>query len=279
MFCIVSNRWNRVRDVAVARVAGLLAGLSAWRSALRARLAAGAPAGAIGTPSSVRRRGALLPLTCFMLTTCWLTSLPAQAWAANAGAPAQAGAHATPSIVVLGDSLSAEYGIDRDTGWVALMRKRLTQSALNYNVVNASISGETTEGGLTRLPAVLKRAHPSLVIVELGANDALRGVPLETTKANLRHIIEASQAIGAKVVVIGMRIPPNFGPDYAENFFNTFGALARQYQAGYVPFLLEGIADDPSQFQQDQIHPTAAAQPHLLDNVWPSVQPLLNGKS
>ena len=159
------------------------------------------------------------------------------------------------------------------------MRKKLTQSSLNYNVVNASISGETTEGGLTRLPAVLKRAHPSLVIVELGANDALRGVPLDTTTANLRHIIEASQAIGAKVVVIGMRIPPNFGPDYADKFYNTFGDLAKRYHAGYVPFLLDGIADDPSQFQADQIHPTAAAQPRLLDNIWPSVQPLLNGKS
>ena len=196
--------------------------------------------------------------------------------AANAASAASAShVPSSPSIVVLGDSLSAEYGIDRDTGWVALMRKRLAQSALNYNVVNASISGETTEGGLTRLPAVLKRAHPSLVIVELGANDALRGVPIATTTDNLRRIIEASEAVGAKVVMIGMRVPPNFGPDYAEKFYGTFGNLARQYHAGYVPFLLDGIADDPTQFQADQIHPTAAAQPRLLENVWPSVKPLL----
>ena len=214
-----------------------------------------------------------------VIAACTLAGLPVDAWAASATSSGKSNAQATPSIVVLGDSLSAEYGIDRDTGWVALMRKRLAQSALNYNVVNASISGETTEGGLTRLPAVLKRARPSLVIVELGANDALRGVPLDTTTANLRHIIEDSQAIGAKVVIIGMRIPPNFGPDYAEKFYNAFGQLAQHYHAGYVPFLLDGIADDPSQFQQDQIHPTAAAQPRLLDNVWPSVQPLLSGKS
>lgn len=211
-----------------------------------------------------------------LVTGFVLVCMPFGASAATAPA---SGANALPSIVVLGDSLSAEYGIDRDTGWVALMRKRLAQSALNYNVVNASISGETTEGGLTRLPAVLKRAHPSLVVVELGANDALRGVPIATTTDNLRKIIEASQASGAKVVVIGMRIPPNFGPDYAEKFFGTFGELAKQYHAGYVPFLLDGIADDPSQFQADQIHPTAAAQPRLLENVWPSVKPLLSAKS
>ncbi|WP_420813247.1 arylesterase [Pararobbsia silviterrae] len=204
-----------------------------------------------------------------------LACLSGHALAANTAAAASA---ASPSIVVLGDSLSAEYGIDRDTGWVALMRKRLAQSALNYSVVNASISGETTEGGLSRLPAVLARAKPSLVIVELGANDALRGVPLATTTDNLRKIIEASQAIGAKVVVIGMRIPPNFGPDYAQKFYDTFGALAKQYHAGYVPFLLDGIADQPSLFQADQIHPTAAAQPRLLDNIWPSVKPLLDGR-
>jgi acyl-CoA thioesterase-1 len=207
------------------------------------------------------------------LATAFLAFDMSAAHAASAASASHV--QSPPSIVVLGDSLSAEYGIDRDTGWVALMRKRLAQSALNYNVVNASISGETTEGGLTRLPAVLKRAHPSLVIVELGANDALRGVPIATTTDNLRRIIEASKAVGAKVVMIGMRVPPNFGPDYAEKFYDTFGDLAKQYHAGYVPFLLDGIADDPTQFQADQIHPTAAAQPRLLENVWPSVKPLL----
>jgi acyl-CoA thioesterase-1 len=248
-----------LRDVIAARTVSIVDGLAASRAAWR---------------------GAWLSLIC-VCVACVSFDAAAANSNVNPNAPAapSGGVKSLPSIVVLGDSLSAEYGIDRDTGWVALMRKKLTQSSLNYNVVNASISGETTEGGLTRLPAVLKRAHPSLVIVELGANDALRGVPLDTTTANLRHIIEASQAIGAKVVVIGMRIPPNFGPDYADKFYNTFGDLAKRYHAGYVPFLLDGIADDPSQFQADQIHPTAAAQPRLLDNIWPSVQPLLNGKS
>jgi acyl-CoA thioesterase-1 len=179
------------------------------------------------------------------------------------------------SIVVLGDSLSAEYGLDRDTGWVALMRKRLAQSAPDYNVVNASISGETTTGGKTRLPAILARVHPGAVIVELGANDALRGIPLTLSRSNLGSIIESSQAAGAKVLVIGMRIPPNYGPDYSEKFFQTFAELAKQYDTAYVPFLLDGLVDDPSLFQADQIHPTAAGQPRMLDNVWPALKPLL----
>jgi acyl-CoA thioesterase I len=178
---------------------------------------------------------------------------------------------------VLGDSLSAEYGLDRNTGWVALMRKRLAQSAPDYNVVNASISGETTTGGKTRLPAILARVHPTVVIVELGANDALRGIPLTLSTSNLGSIIESSQAAGAKVLVIGMRIPPNYGPDYSEKFFQTFATLAKQYHTTYVPFLLDGLTDDPSLFQADQIHPTAAGQPRMLDNVWPALKPLLKG--
>jgi acyl-CoA thioesterase I len=210
-----------------------------------------------------------------------LAGAPVDGIAASASASASASsssataAAAAPSIVVLGDSLSAEYGLDRDTGWVALMRKRLAQTELNYNVVNASISGETTEGGKTRLPAILARVHPAIVMVELGANDALRGIPLTLSTSNLAAIITASQAAGAKVVMIGMRIPPNYGPDYSEKFFHAFGQLAGQYHTAYVPFLLDGLVDDPSLFQSDQIHPTSAAQPKLLDNIWPVVRPLL----
>jgi acyl-CoA thioesterase-1 len=207
-----------------------------------------------------------------------VASVPVDGIAASGSAPA---AKAPPSIVVLGDSLSAEYGIDRDTGWVALLRKRLAQTApeysVAYNVVNASISGETTTGGKTRLPAILARTHPAIVIVELGANDALRGIPLALSNSNLSSIIESSQTAGARVVVIGMRIPPNYGPDYSEKFFQTFGQLAKQYHTGYVPFLLDGLVNDPSLFQADQIHPTAAGQPLMLDNVWLALKPLLKG--
>jgi acyl-CoA thioesterase-1 len=208
-----------------------------------------------------------------------MASLPVDGIAATASVPvSKTPAVAVPaSIVVLGDSLSAEYGLDRDTGWVALMRKRLAQSAADYNVVNASISGETTTGGKTRLPAILERVHPAIVIVELGANDALRGIPLTLSNSNLGSIIQSSQATGAKVLVIGMRIPPNYGPDYSEKFFDTFAQLAKHYRTAYVPFLLDGLVDDPSLFQADQIHPTAAGQPRMLDNVWPALKPLLKG--
>jgi acyl-CoA thioesterase I len=206
-------------------------------------------------------------------------SVPVDGIAATTSTPGSnaPASHAPASIVVLGDSLCAEYGLDRDTGWVALMRKRLAQSAPDYNVVNASISGETTTGGKTRLPAILARVHPGVVIVELGANDALRGIPLALSTSNLGSIIESSQSAGAKVLLIGMRIPPNYGPDYSEKFFQTFASLAKQYHTAYVPFLLDGLTDDPSLFQADQIHPTAAGQPRMLDNVWPALKPLLKG--
>jgi acyl-CoA thioesterase-1 len=231
-------------------------------------------------------RAAGLAAVCIAVVSA---GVPVDGIAATASVPASKGStskeptseglasKAPMSIVVLGDSLSAEYGLDRDTGWVALMRKRLAQSAPDYNVVNASISGETTTGGKTRLPAILARVHPGAVIVELGANDALRGIPLTLSRSNLGSIIESSQAAGAKVLVIGMRIPPNYGPDYSEKFFQTFAELAKQYHTAYVPFLLDGLVDDPSLFQADQIHPTAAGQPRMLDNVWPALKPLLKG--
>ncbi|HEX7936357.1 MAG TPA: arylesterase [Paraburkholderia sp.] len=182
---------------------------------------------------------------------------------------------AKPVIVVLGDSVSAEYGLPRDTGWVALMRQRLTNERIDYSVANASISGDTTSGGRARLPALMQRLKPSIVIVELGANDALRGVPLSTTEDNLRTIVEEAQQGHAKVVLVGMYVPPNYGPDYTQKFHGLYGQLAKQFRVPFVPFLLAGIADKPDMFQADQIHPTQQAQPVLLENVWPFVKPLL----
>jgi acyl-CoA thioesterase-1 len=186
---------------------------------------------------------------------------------------------ARPVIVVLGDSISAEYGLPRDTGWVALLRQRLTEERIDYSVANASISGDTTSGGRARLPALMQRLKPSIVIVELGANDALRGVPLATTEANLRTIIEEAQQGHAKVVLVGMYVPPNYGPDYTQKFHGIYGQLAKQLRVPLVPFLLAGIADKPDMFQADQIHPTQQAQPVLLNNVWPAVKPLLRASS
>ncbi|MBC8748171.1 arylesterase [Paraburkholderia podalyriae] len=202
-----------------------------------------------------------------------LVSLPLQAHAANAPEPAK------PVIVVLGDSISAEYGLPRDTGWVALMRQRLAQERIDYSVANASISGDTTSGGRARLPALMERLKPSIVIVELGANDALRGVPLSTTEDNLRTIIEQAQQGHAKVVLIGMYVPPNYGPDYTQKFHGLYGQLSKEFHLPLVPFLLAGIADKPDMFQADQFHPTQQAQPLLLNNVWPAVKPLLRTSS
>ncbi|MBB5415519.1 acyl-CoA thioesterase-1 [Paraburkholderia sp. JPY158] len=202
-----------------------------------------------------------------------LVSLPLQAHAANAPEPAK------PVIVVLGDSISAEYGLPRDTGWVALMRQRLAEERIDYSVANASISGDTTSGGRARLPALMERLKPSIVIVELGANDALRGVPLSTTEANLRTIIEQAQQGHAKVVLVGMYVPPNYGPDYTQKFHGLYGQLSKEFHVPLVPFLLAGIADKPDMFQADQIHPTQQAQPLLLNNVWPTVKPLLRTSS
>lgn len=180
-----------------------------------------------------------------------------------------------PSIVVLGDSISAEYGLARDTGWVALLRKQLAAQHFDYSVANSSISGDTTSGGLARLPVTLSRLKPKIVIVELGANDALRGVPLETTESNLRSIIDQSQAINAKVLIIGMYVPPNYGPDYSQKFHGVYVKLAAEKHTALVPFLLAGMENKLELFQADQIHPNAQAQPLLLNNVWPILKPLL----
>ncbi|KVZ09014.1 arylesterase [Burkholderia ubonensis] len=180
-----------------------------------------------------------------------------------------------PVIVVLGDSLSAEYGLPRDTGWVALLRQRLATERIDYSVANASVSGDTTSGGCARLPAVLARLKPAIVVVELGANDALRGVPLATTERNLREIVADAQRARAKVVLVGMFVPPNYGPDYTQKFHGIYTRLSKDLGVPLVPFLLAGIENRPDMFQADQIHPTRQAQGVLLDNVWPSLKPLL----
>ncbi len=183
-----------------------------------------------------------------------------------------------PVILVLGDSLSAEYGLPRDTGWVKLLADRLASAAGGggkYSVVNASISGETTSGGRNRLPALLKQHAPAIVVIELGGNDGLRGLPLAALRDNLQAMISASRAAGARVLLIGMDIPPNYGAEYADRFARTFGDVARAQKVALVPFLLKGFADQLDYFQADRIHPNERAQPRMLDNVWPALHPFL----
>jgi len=181
-------------------------------------------------------------------------------------------------ILIVGDSLSAEYGLARGTGWVALLEKRLADENILATVHNASISGDTTPGGRARLPALLTNLKPSVVVIELGGNDALRGLPLQGTEDNLRNMTEAAQKAGAKVLLVGMQVPPNYGRDYADRFSGLFAKVAKGEKAGLVPFLLKGVADVPDAanlFQPDRIHPKAEAHPALLNNVWPELKKLL----
>lgn len=183
-----------------------------------------------------------------------------------------------PLILVLGDSMSAEYGLARGTGWVALLGKQLAQSHPQAAVFNASVSGDTTAGGRSRLPALLAQRKPGIVVIELGGNDALRGLPLKNTEDNLVAMTEAAQKAGAKVLLLGMQVPPNYGSDYGKRFENLFTDVARTRKAAVVPFLLKGVADgaDPTRlFQADRIHPSAEAHPQMLANVWPELQKLL----
>ncbi|MEO1765892.1 arylesterase [Thiobacter aerophilum] len=186
-------------------------------------------------------------------------------------------AHAAvaPRILVLGDSLSAAYGLPQEAGWVALLQSRLKARKFPYQVVNASISGETTAGGRTRLPSLLAHYRPQVVILALGANDGLRGLDLEQTRGNLEAMIRAAKASGARLLLVGMKLPPNYGPAYTQRFHALYGSLARQHQLAFVPFLLEGLATRQDWFQADGLHPTAEAQPHILDTVWPVLEPLL----
>ncbi len=195
------------------------------------------------------------------------------AWAQSSKKPA-----AQARIVVLGDSLSAEYGLVRGTGWVALLEKRLSAEKIAASVINASISGDTTSGGRARLGALLKQHRPTVLVIELGGNDALRGLPLKNTQDNLSAMAQAAQKAGAKVLLLGMQVPPNYGRQYAEQFAQLFVSVAQKNKTALVPFLLKGIADRQDAtawFQADGIHPLAKAQPQMLDNVWPALRPLL----
>jgi acyl-CoA thioesterase-1 len=179
------------------------------------------------------------------------------------------------TILVLGDSLSAEYGLKRGSGWVALLELRLVREGQIAQIINASISGETTSGGRSRLPALLARHRPSHVIIELGANDALRGLPLQATQDNLSQMTQAAQQAGARVLLVGMEMPPNYGQDYAQRFAALYRTVAQARKIALVPFLLKGVADMPDAarlFQSDRIHPTEKAQPFMLDNVWPELK-------
>lgn len=187
-----------------------------------------------------------------------------------------ASAYSAPkTLLVLGDSLSAEYGLSRGSGWVALLENKLNTQKIDTAVVNASISGETTSGGLVRLPALLVRYKPAIVVIELGANDGLRGLPLAAAEANLRAMALQARQSGARVLLVGMRLPPNFGRSYTEQFFAMYGKLARECKAPLVPFMLEGVADKTELFQADRLHPLAAAHPTILANIWPSLLPML----
>jgi acyl-CoA thioesterase-1 len=202
---------------------------------------------------------------CFAVLVLWSSA------AANAYS-------ASKTVLVVGDSLSAEYGITRGSGWVALLEQRLKEQSLPASVVNASVSGETTSGGRTRLPALLSKHKPDVVIIELGANDGLRGLPVAAAESNLRAMVDASRKAGARVLLVGMRMPPNYGRDYADKFFAMYGNLSKDVKVPLAPFLLDGIAQKPELFQPDRLHPLAQAHPIILGNVWPYLQPILKAK-
>jgi acyl-CoA thioesterase I len=200
------------------------------------------------------------------------------AWAGTGLAAAPAKGRLRQLILVVGDSLSAEYGLARGSGWVALLERRLAQQGIEATVVNASISGDTTSGGRSRLAALLKLHQPTHVVLELGANDALRGLPLAMTHENLAQMAAAARQAGAQVLVVGMQVPPNYGRKYSDDFAALFAEVARSAKAALVPFLLKGVADAPDAetlFQADRIHPRAEAHPTMLGNVWPVLRPLL----
>lgn len=184
-------------------------------------------------------------------------------------------AHAAEKILVFGDSLSAGYGMAREQSWPALLQTRLIRAGYAYEVFNASISGETTAGGVSRLPVLLQQQRPRIVILALGANDGLRGLPVAQMRANLVAMTRQAKSAGARLLLVGMRLPPNYGPDYTRSFDATFATIAREEKIAWLPFLLEPIALDDHAFQADRLHPTAAAQPKILDHVWQALEPLL----
>ncbi|MGG5870968.1 arylesterase [Pseudomonas peli] len=179
------------------------------------------------------------------------------------------------TVLVVGDSISAAFGLDTRQGWVALLEKRLAEEGFDHRVVNASISGDTSAGGAARLPALLAEHQPELVIIELGGNDGLRGQPPAQLQQNLAAMVQASQQKGAKVLILGMQLPPNYGVRYTTAFAEVFPQVAKEYDTALVPFVLEGVGGVPAMMQNDGLHPAAVAQPKLLDNVWPALKPLL----
>lgn len=187
----------------------------------------------------------------------------------------QNAAAADRTILVFGDSLSAAYGLRPEQGWVALLDKRLRAQGYGYTVVNASVSGETTSGGLQRLPRALELNKPQILILELGPNDALRGLPLGNAKDNLSKMVELGEKAGARVLLVGMRIPPNYGPKYTADFVQMYSDLSARYRLPLVPFLLESVALDPSRMQEDGLHPNALGERAVLDTLWPQLVPLL----
>lgn len=207
-----------------------------------------------------------------LLAAALLGAVPA----AHAQAPASA-AQAT-TVLVVGDSLSAEYGLKRGTGWVPLLEKQLAEEKKNARVVNASISGDTTSGGRSRLPALLSQHKPAVVVIELGGNDALRGLPLDMTEQNLSAMTQAAKKAGARVLLVGMQVPPNYGSAYAATFSGLFTKIAKAEKVALVPFFLKGVADaaDPvANFQADRIHPNEQSQARMLANVWPELKKLI----
>jgi len=200
------------------------------------------------------------------------------AWALGIGfwvIALQNAAASDQTILVFGDSLSAAYGLRPEQGWVALLGKRLQAQGYGYTVVNASVSGETTSGGLQRLPRALELHQPQILVLELGANDALRGLPLATARDNLSKMVELARQGGARVLLVGMRIPPNYGPRYTTDFVQMYAELTSRYHLTLVPFLLESVALDPAQMQEDGLHPNARGEPAVLDTLWPRLEPLL----
>ena len=198
--------------------------------------------------------------------------------AGSCGALMKAQAATVPTVLVLGDSLSAEYGLRRGSGWVALLAEKAQAEKQRYQVINASISGDTTSGGRARLGALLAQHKPQVVVIELGGNDALRGLPIKMTEDNLTQMVRACQKAGARVLLVGMQVPPNYGAAYTEDFSRTFARVAAAEKAALVPFLLKGIADGPDAerlFQADRIHPREEAHPRMLANVWPELRRLL----
>ena len=189
---------------------------------------------------------------------------------------ASGSAYSAPkTVLVVGDSLSAEYGLTRGSGWVALLEQRLKAQKIDARIVNASISGDTTSGGRTRLPALLQQHKPNLVVLELGANDGLRGLPVNAAEDNLRTMISLAQKNHAKVLLVGMRMPPNYGRAYTERFSGMYKELAGELKVPLVPFMLEGVAQEPANFQADRLHPLATAHPTILNNIWPQFAPLI----